>query len=530
MTGAWAELMLQLRFAWARARGGVGPWTIAGTLVWLLALLAGLFVLTLVGAFAALAPQLALTLTGALVVLAALGSLLYVIAPSAPIWVRGCLMVVVAHLLFNYGFGNASVGAGSARVPVSELVLVLSLVACAGYFWRKGFSQMPLGIWLLLSWLVLVLALHLPAGVARYGVPALRDALPSVQAFYLVPGFCIGRLVLEDAGRRQWIWRFLLVLGLCTAVYGTLYPMQKALLGMSPRIMGMQQAIPLVGYYSSWPTVAVTGMFGVLLWRWAQPPGKAGLLPTALALAVFSGFGLSFLLVQSRGGYVMLLAAIALLAVMRSQRKTVLRLGGALLAGVLVLLAVGESGLEIKGRIGRVSLDSVFAHVQTLGGQAEQGSGLEGAAAGIDQRRRWRELSLQLWSKDWASMVFGVGFGPALTDFSARGTDGRAVVVREPHNSYVTILTRTGILGLSAMLMFFASTFVAAVALYRQQLASGDKPLAALALGAAVFFLCNFLNALGQPNFEAPHFVAPFFFVSGIVLALGRSGRQVPHG
>ena len=45
--------------------------------------------------------------------------------------------------------------------------------------------------------------------------------------------------------------------------------------------------------------------------------------------------------------------------------------------------------------------------------------------------------------QDPFSLLLGLGYGVALTDFY--GASGAAV--REPHNSYITVIARTGIVG-----------------------------------------------------------------------------------
>lgn len=519
MTRAWADLMQGLRFAWSRV---AGERSTVGILISTAMLFAGLLALTILGALAAAAPQLVLVLIGALALLVGLAALFYTLAPGGPIWVRACLMVVMAHLLFSYGFGNATVGVGGARVPISEVILLVSLGGSAAYFWRVGFGRLPMALWFFLVWLVFLLAIHLPVGFARYGSPALRDALPTVQALFVIPGYCVGHLALSDPAKRNWAVRCLLGLGVALALYGLLYPLQTTLLALSPRVTGLQQSVPLVGYYTTWPTVAVTGLFGVLLWRWAMPQPARRTLVTAAALLLLTGFGLGFLLMQSRGGYVMFVVVTVMMLALRGQRGTVLRVAVLLLTGLLLLAVVGASGLEIKGRIGQLSLDTISAHLLTLSGEAESGSGLEGAAAGIEQRSRWGTQSLKMWSADIQSMVVGVGYGPALTDFVVGGAGGRPIVVREPHNSYVTTLTRMGAVGFLVMMTIHTVTLLAALRLYRWHLHRGERSLAGFTLGCAVFFVCNYVNAIGQPNFESPHFVVPYFFLAGVIAAMDR--------
>ncbi|MCD6681939.1 MAG: O-antigen ligase family protein [Burkholderiaceae bacterium] len=461
----------------------------------------------------------ALIVTFALV---AIGALLVAVAPSAPLWARMTLVVLLGHLLLNYGFANAVLAIGPVRAPLSELVLVIALVGSGVYLLRAGAQCVPATMWLFLAWLTFVLGMHVPRGFARYGIVALRDALPTVQMLYLLPGFVIAHMAMRHADGARWTRRFVLIVGVCIAVYGLAYPLQKTLLGYSPRVTGMQQAVPLVGYFASWPQVALTGICGVLLWGWARPE-QDSLLFKALRAVLITAFGISFLFVQSRGGYVTAIALLVLLLLIGDQARTAGRLALAGVFGVVLLFGVSTLGLELRGRVGNVTLESAIDHLTTLSGRADSSSDFQGAAGGIVQRRMWREQSLRLWRTDLETTVFGIGYGQPLTNFTVGGTEGGSIIVREPHNSYVTILTRLGVTGIVFMLLLHGMAFGTALRLYRKACRYGDRPLAAMALGTAVYFVCNYLNAIGQPNFENPHFAVPYFFLAGVTFSLWRS-------
>lgn len=462
----------------------------------------------------------------AAVVLAAIGALLVAVAPSAPLWVRMTFVVLLGHLLLNYGFANAVLTLGPVRAPFSELVLALALIGSVVYLLGPGARCVPAALWLFLTWLVFVLGMHLPSGFARHGIAALRDALPTVQALYLLPGFVIAHMAMRHPEGARWARRFLLVAGVCIAVYGLTYPLQKTLLGYSPRVSGMQQAVPLVGYFASWPQVALTGICGVLLWSWARPE-KGQVLCGAFRAALIAAFGIAFLLAQSRGGYVTAVALFLLLLLVGGQMGAAGRLALAGICGVVLLLSMNMLGVEMRGRVGDLSLETAIDHLATLSGQADPASDFQGAAGGIEQRRMWRHQSLQLWRTDIGTTVFGVGYGQPLTNFKVGGAEGGAIIVREPHNSYVTILTRLGITGIVFMLLLHVMAFGTALRLYRKARMYGNKPLAAIALGIATYFACNYLNALGQPNFENPHFAVPYFFLAGAIFALWLSYEPV---
>ena len=65
------------------------------------------------------------------------------------------------------------------------------------------------------------------------------------------------------------------------------------------------------------------------------------------------------------------------------------------------------------------------------------------AAEGVAQRLEWWNSIFERMTQDPFNLLLGLGYGVALTDFYSSG----GAVVREPHNSYITVLARTGIVG-----------------------------------------------------------------------------------
>jgi O-antigen ligase len=258
-------------------------------------------------------------------------------------------------------------------------------------------------------------------------------------------------------------------------------------------------------------------VFGVLLWRWAYP-GKLLLRQRfAMILIIFSGL-LVFAMLQSRASYVFIILATGLLIVIGGQGRQLSFLMGFVALCAVVLFAFEISGLEFKGRVGKLTLSGISDHVLTLSGQSSNAD-FNGAAAGISQRKAWRAYSLGLWSHSIETQILGVGFGRTLTDLGFIGENGEKLLVQDPHNSYVTILTRSGLLGLSMMLSMFVWVFYMAIVGYRR-LRNKHRPAAAFFLCVALFHLYCMINAWGEPHFEVTHYIITAFFTYGVTWAV----------
>jgi hypothetical protein len=116
--------------------------------------------------------------------------------------------------------------------------------------------------------------------------------------------------------------------------------------------------------------------------------------------------------------------------------------------------------------------------------------------------------------KDPFSLLLGLGYGVALTDFY--GATGAAV--REPHNSYITVVARTGIVGgvcwfliMASLIRRWHTTFKHCVALGWSE---GQNQLMVL----MVFFITCWVLAIGEDGFEKPYNIIPFYFFWGIIL------------
>jgi O-antigen ligase len=125
--------------------------------------------------------------------------------------------------------------------------------------------------------------------------------------------------------------------------------------------------------------------------------------------------------------------------------------------------------------------------------------------------------------------VFGMGFGFPLIDFVAHGPGyaEEGQVAREPHNSYVSIVSRLGLIGI----LTFAWMHVLLLGVWRRTYTmcqrlhwrEGQNRLLILMVYCVVIWVA----ALGEDAFEKPFATIPYYFFWGVVLSMSYRLRHL---
>ena len=471
----------------------------------------------LVGAFAATYPPLLLLSLFALAFGCGLILLLNYLTPAAPLWVRCALVVVFFLLLLDRGFSGISIGTGTTRVTLAETVILIAFIANLNRNSRV-LTASPLGLLLLVA-AVAPIAVHLLPGIEKYGVVAARDALHQVDmlAFFVGAGVCLTGYRL--ASWRIWrdrFWRCALLLG---GAYLVTFPMASEVLRYSPTVFAYQQSIPIFGYYPVgmvwWGMLALFMMPGLI---------GHGLKSAFVRLMLTVVFVVDFVLVQSRAMYVIAPFS-SLLLLWWGYGRQALKLGLIAAAGLAAMVALDFGDVQLEGRVGNLGLNTVVDQLLSISGGEH---GLQSGAFGVRQRAEWREKCLGLWSSDLETMVFGVGYGMALTDFTTIGTEGNTVVVREPHNSFLSVLVRTGLVGFVPWVIFLGGMLWQTLRLAARQ-RNIDPGEAAYHHWLFLLIISYLITALVEPIFEMPNLAVFLYFLLGTILGEIMQAGTVPR-
>lgn len=341
---------------------------------------------------------------------------------------------IAGLVVLAWGFNNIPLGAGGLSIPLVDAVLLYALVASMPVWLSATKTRLGRRVIGLLLFLSIVAGVRLLFDVPEYGVLAGRDALYVLEAWAVLVGFAMGRLVGEERFNR-----FLGVVWRVAMAWFLLYPFRDALVELGP-LVGVQRPTPLLDFTNAGFIAAIA-----LFWFLQERRRTSN---------VFAGAALLVLLMdQARGMFLAIAITLVVgwLAHAGTRRLTV-RIGSV----TTRLAAVGLIGLlvvsllpPLNGRLGEpVGVQTVAAQLGTLLGEKGPGSG------SLEHRARaWPDVVDQVFDTP-AGPLIGVGYGPDLFGgFTVRG----GVDVRKPHSDLLEVWARSGLIGVVPWIALLAA-------------------------------------------------------------------------
>ena len=407
------------------------------------------------------------------------------------------LFVIGAYLILNWGFMLIRLTpVSSGGVPIGEILLCFSFcILYKDIRWLPSFTNNLIFVVFLMWWsLGIGRALY---AYPEYGMWALRDASHVIESLFLWVGFVFAAA--PGAIDRFFVW-LRKVLGIAS-LYALTFPWDNELKLLSPTITA-------AAGYTSTIFFNYSGVGQLLLWEAGRrfiEDAKGILVPSLLIIYTIGIF-------QARTLYLQLIAIVLMLLWYR--RKAFGKMSLALGVGLIALILFVGSGIEVKGRNGQnVSIEYIANHFKAIAGV--KNPGVMDAAAGVDQRVGWwKDIVFERLPKSTESLLFGMGYGFPLVDF--KGPDGE--IVREPHNSYVSILARMGLVGLlffiSGHLLLVHSWWNTFKLCHQKSYKIGQDRLFIL----MVYFVMIWIFSMGEAAFEAPYLTIPYYFFWGVFL------------
>lgn len=413
------------------------------------------------------------------------------------------LVIVLLYLLFNWGFQQVRFPpVAGGGLPIGEIVLFLSLATInhARLLGRLGHAVylLPFLLW----W-----AFGLGRAVvdfSMYGLWALRDAAHVIESLFLIAGFAFASHASTVEKFFDWLPKFLII----AVVYGLLYPFRYDIWSFSPTIMaGNGFEVPIFGSMANTALLMIMAAIYLMLFHGNK------VLANLIAILLI---GYTIAIFQARTLYLVVIAVFGFLILYR--RSTFGNIALVAYVSGLLLGVIGLLGLQVEGRLGAAfSFDFLVEHFLAIFGiSSGQYEGIASAAQGVDQRLDWWTNVFERLLANPFHLLLGLGYGLPLTDFFGPG----GVPIRELHNSYITVVARTGIIGgvcwilmMVSMVRCWHRTFLDAADLGWRE---GENRLMIM----MVFFISIWVLALGEDGFEKPYNIIPFYFLFGIVLRM----------
>jgi O-antigen ligase/polysaccharide polymerase Wzy-like membrane protein len=418
-----------------------------------------------------------------------------------PGWIHRFWVATLCLALLGYALlGKSFAYLGSPPIFVSEAILlagVLSLLIGWRVLLRSG----------LLRWAMLPMYLFMIWGATRtapywdeYGMDALRDgALWRYGVFAIV----IYGLVAKDG----WLLRSLV----CRyRWFARIYPFAALLVLLiqilhltMPNVPGTQ--VPAVSTKTGDVAVHIAGVTAFTLVGLAELKSYAWFL-SLFATVVVCASG-------NRGAAVSYLCAVIFVLVLSGRARAVI---ARLVLPLALLLSAGfflnpeielHQAREISLRQLAVNYASVVASFEDNPGNSES-------------TKQWR---LMWWTRIVDYTVFGdyfwdgKGFGVNLT--KSDGFTSRSGLLRSPHNVHMTVLARSGVIGLSLWGLFQVAWLVTVLRSLFRARRHGHAEWEALFVFLGSYWVASVVNASFDVYLEGPMGGVWFWVLTGLGLA-----------
>lgn len=431
--------------------------------------------------------------------------------PGGPLWMKFVFLVIAGSLLFGQGFSNFTLGYDRMRVPVTELAMFVSLLFISHTQVVRRFFNEPM--FLLLAIVATVpLIIHIVGDIGRHGITAARDAIHHVDMIFAYVGYSVGLLMARRGDSVIDLTRWLIPLFVIGSMYILTYRHAEILHQISPQSVGYRNELPIFGFYNMVNNLALSALFFfVLFYDFRHQAGRLLNFPILLMVCALSLVGLAIM--QTRAILVGALVGAILVAVV-GKTKYAMYMGAGLFAMIVVLLVADISQLKLEGKLGEVSVDTFGQMVLSIFAQGD----LTSPSHGVLLRLNWWSELLEEAFSSIKNVMIGQGFGIPLIHFTAPLL-GETVQVRQPHNSFLTMLGQSGLPIVMAWIAY-------KVLLYRtlwlgyQRLDNSRPHLAAFSLWTLLFLAFIDIRSLVEPMFEFPYGAVPYYFFGALTVAL----------
>jgi hypothetical protein len=415
------------------------------------------------------------------------------------------LVILAGYLVFNYPFMQLRIPPTGFGIPLGELVLVVVLLSTdlPRVLLRMNATVFlfPFLVWW--SW-----------GLGRcifdtveQGFWALRDSTQLIESLFLVAGFTVA----GQPGMMKRLVRWLRPIMVISCLYGLLFVFLDDIEAISPTLPGASdQAIPIFGLFAITGTMLLLGASFLMI---QTPESQARRIRYGLAAGFLVAYAL--LALQARTTYTQLLALAGLMLVCRPRALRPLALAIPLL--IVLLIVITATGLQVSGRMTtQISLSFFWDHFLSGFGISNGEAGVTAAASGVDLRLSWWTRLYDKLTADEVTLITGLGYGIPLTDFR----DPLGVVVREPHNSIISVTARLGLIGIVAWIWMQVELFRAGFHAYRACRRTGRREAANLILIILAFAVLTLAGCLGEDIMEKPYNAIPYYALWGFLLRI----------
>ncbi len=429
-------------------------------------------------------------------------------------------LMLVLYIIFNYGFMQMKLPYGAGfGVPIGEIMLIIGLLLVK--------YQPVINVktfYLFLIWWIYV-ALLLAFDVPTKGFWALRDASHVIESLYVLVGFSVYSWYRSNIFLK--FNKFFIILFFLVFVYMISYLAKDYLLVYSPMIVtGGGYESPFLFHYANTSYVALA--FAITFFLKFNRIKSKRIIPYIVLFAIVLYLLIVF---PSRTLYLQILGLMLFMVWVNKKYALVVVYISVFIIAMLSIFSM--TGIEVISRTGVVvNLEYIVNHFLSITGVGD--GDVQGSAEGVGLRLSWWINIYNQMISGVDKFLFGLGYGDPLVDFVARSArhSSEGQIVREPHNSYISIVARSGVIGIILWVSIQVSLVRSWMIVYKKI----PHPSVRVFLNFTMLYsICLWILAIGEDSFEKPYNVIPYYCLWGLVLGIkyyeiNRRYRKVRSG
>jgi hypothetical protein len=356
----------------------------------------------------------------------------------------------------------------------------------------------------------------------EYGIWALRDAAQVIESLWLIVAFVVAGKTSDIEKLFHWLqWLFV-----AYSIYALGAPFADYITAISPSIPAVAAsggAVPIIGTYANLTSMLLWIAFYLMIAEYKnQRVRTAGTAIACLMICVV------VILLQGRTNYLVLIALMCIVGLFRP--KSLSKFVILIPFMFIVVGTITAFNIKIPGHIAQnISFSFFIHHFETIGGMSQADEqGLDAAAAGVPLRLGWWTKILEQEAADPVALITGLGYGQPLTDYVAGDeTAPEGVQVREPHNSFFSVLGRLGLVGAISWIWLHVELFNMYRKVFAYYRCLHDTKWINRLLMVLGFVVLTLVATLGEDALEKPYNIVPYYCFWGVILRLWFNMRMV---
>jgi len=409
-------------------------------------------------------------------------------------------LLIFCNLFIGWGFQNFTI----FGIPVNEIAMIIILIIINIFFIIKHLNFvvniLPFIFWLLYG------VFFIFSGYIQYGIWALRDGSHVIDSLFLIIGFF---LVSSEKNYNFFFnnIKYLIYVGL---IYVILLPFKNNIQSFIPNVAGAagyNVTLSLFNYTSITTTWVWLAFYSLI--NYNRIKGNLLLGKIIPFLFIFT----SIVFFQQRMIYLSIVFILIFLLIFNNQKSYQKFLSYIIFFFILSTL-ISFFNIPILGRIQNFSSLFLFEHVMsTFGYVSEKTLATSGT---VDQRLLWLMEVMNNSFSSTARFIFGNGFGTPLIEFSIYND----VIVREPHNTYLSIYGKMGLAGFFIWIWTHICFFNTWRKFYRYAVLNNKTQEKNRLLGLIIYIIIILVCGITTSIFESTWIASMYYIIWGIIFRI----------